>query len=53
MNLENMISEIERVQNELQKMVVEKDCMDDEVMQKAEELEELQSQYNSMLKQML
>ncbi len=52
MSLDNILSEIKRVQDELQEMVVEKDSLDDEVMKKTEELEELQRYYSFLLNQM-
>ena len=48
-----MLTEIERVSNELQNMVVEKDCIDEEVTEKTRELEDLQNRYYSLLKDML
>ncbi len=49
-NIEEVLGEISRVRDELQEMVVEKDYIDNEVLAKSRELEELQENYYSLLR---
>jgi len=51
-NIEVLLDEIKKVRDELQEMVVEKDCIDDEVLEKTRELETLQEDYYSFLRLM-
>lgn len=48
--IDSILKEIKKVNDELQEMVVEKDCIDDEVLKKTSELENLQEDYYSILR---
>ncbi|UNC92678.1 Spo0E family sporulation regulatory protein-aspartic acid phosphatase [Candidatus Contubernalis alkaliaceticus] len=49
-NIEEVLGEISRVRDELQEMVVEKDCIDNEVLEKSRELEDLHENYYNLLR---
>jgi len=48
-----MIQNINRVRNELQELVLERDSMDEEVLTKARQLEALQEKYHFILNQII
>lgn len=48
-----MIQNINRVKNELQELVLERDSMDEEVLNKARQLEALQEKYYFILNQII
>ena len=50
--LDSLLNDIKKVNDELQEMVVEKDCIDDDVLKKTRELENLQEDYYSILRMM-
>ncbi len=53
MNIEDKLKDIQELRNEIQSMVMEKDTIDEEVLEKTRELETLQGQYYFMLNRIL